>query len=617
MCGVIGIVGLGSPVRLGDDDAVRLRDTMLHRGPDSAGRWRCPWALLGHRRLEVIAPGPEGHQPMCTPDGRFALVYNGELYNDAELRRALEAEGVRFQTRCDTETVLWALARWGEQAVSRFRGMFALGFVDTVENRLILSRDPLGIKPLYAARVVTPDGPQVVFASEPTAILGHPSMAIEPDWAVVSAYLTTIRPLLGRRTMFAGLETLLPGETRVYDASTPDAPRVLDAWEAGERSGLSDPAETVEVIAEAVRSHLRTDVPMCALLSGGLDSAAVVSLAHRDLSERLHTYCAGAKMGGFDDDFTHADAMARGLGTTHAEVTIDQALFGSRWAQLIDQTGVPVSTPNEIAIHAVALALRADGHVVTLSGEGADELFGGYAPPMMQAAAHVAALDGRPDADGGLFHLLSNAWVSPQIKGSVLRDGILARADGDAALAEEYQRTFADLAADAPGDSPLQPHLRFHRRMNLPNLLRRLDSTTMLASVEGRTPFADIRVARFAESLAMAEKFVPGEPARTKIALREAFRDVLPGSVVDRPKASFPLPFQSWMGPLAEGLRTSPFASEIFTRESVDAVSGHPEGLWTLAWPMINIAAWGDRWWGPGTLAEQFGAQAAGAVTTR
>lgn len=604
MCGVFGVIGLGAQVRLGDREVARIRDTIAHRGPDDAGIWRSPTGVLAHRRLGVIEPGPAGRQPMETPDGRFVLVYNGELYNDAEVRSLLASEGVRFRTRCDTETVLWALAAWGERALDRLRGMYALGFLDTAEGRLILARDPLGVKPLYAARITTPDGPQLVFASEPHTVLAHPCMPVEPDWATVSAYLTTIRPTLGRRTMFAGLETLLPGEARVYDTRSPAAPSVLEAWD-GAATTPGDPGQAHVVIADAVRSHLRTDVPMCALLSGGLDSAVVASLARDVVSGPLRTFCAGAKTQGFDDDFAHARFVAERLGAAHTEVEIGPAGFVERWARIIERTGVPVSTPNEIAINAVAEALRADGNVVTLSGEGADELFGGYAPPLMQAAAHVAALDGRPDTDGGLFHLLSNAWVSPQIKSAVLNGDIIGLADADAVLVEEYRTTFDRLASDAPCDSPLQPHLRFHRRVNLPNLLRRLDSTTMLASVEGRTPFADARVARYAESLCMDAKFRAGEPAQTKIALREAFRGLLPERVVDRPKASFPLPFQAWMGPMAERLADSSFARAVFTREAIRAAASDPAGCWTLAWPMVNLAAWGERWWGGGVDADR------------
>ena len=487
--------------------------------------------------------------------------------------------------------------------------MFALGFVDTVTRHVILARDPLGIKPLYAARISTIDGPQVIFASEPIAILTHPAVTPEPDWITVSAYLTTIRPTLGRRTMFVGVETLLPGETRIYDARSAAEPRQIDAWAFGRSEhAAADPRDTAAVIADAVSSHLRTDVPMCALLSGGLDSSVVVSLARDGVAHRLRTYCAGAKADGFDDDFSHAAEMSVFLQTQHAEVPIERGLFVRRWAELVDRTGVPVSTPNEIAIFEVARALRADGHVVTLSGEGADELFGGYAPPMQQAAARVRALGGSGggwDTEGGLFHLLSNAWVAPGSKSALLNDDVLARTDADMTLAEEYQRTFDELDAESPADSRLQAHLRFHRRMNLPNLLRRLDSTTMLASVEGRTPFADIRVARFAEALPMAAKFVDADPPGTKIALRDAFRDRLPGRVVDRPKASFPLPFQQWLGGGGGGerLRGSEFARAVFRAEAIEAVAADPDAAWQTAWPMLNLAMWGERWWGSGTAA--------------
>jgi len=597
MCGIVGVFGLGCGVGLTDRALARMRDTMVHRGPDDSGVWRCPWAALGHRRLSVIAPGPEGHQPMVSADGRYALVYNGELYNDADLRAELAAHW-SFRTACDTETVLAALSVWGADAISRLRGMFALGFVDRDERRVVLSRDPLGIKPLYVARVLGADGAQLVFASEPGAVLAHPDMRTEPDWVTLSAYLTTIRPTLGSRTMFDGLETLEPGETRVYDASGSDSYARFDAWDAI-GGAVSDAEDTRGVIGDSVGAHLRSDVPMCALLSGGLDSAIITRLTSAT-HEHLRTYCAGARADGFDDDFGHAKRLAGVLGVEHTEVEISQDLFVSRWAQMVAATGVPMSTPNEVAIYSVAAALQADGHVVALSGEGADELFGGYAAPMRQAAAHVASLGGTEDADGGLFHLRSNAWMGEDVKMSVMRGSAWDRAGRDDALRSEYQGAFERSGRGAPGDSPLQAHLRFHRSVNLPNLLRRLDTATMLASVEGRTPFADVGVARFAEGLAMADKYVDSDPPGTKLALRRAFGDALPADIVARPKASFPLPFQGWLGAMAPVLKSSEFARAVFNDEAIETVSAAPEALWNLAWPMMNVAMWGERWWGAG-----------------
>jgi asparagine synthase (glutamine-hydrolysing) len=597
MCGIVGVFGLGCRVGLTDVALLRMRDTMTHRGPDDSGIWRCPWAVLGHRRLSVIAPGSDGHQPMVSADGRYALVYNGELYNDDEVRRDLSGRW-NFRTSCDTETVLAALSVWGTAAIPKLRGMFAFGFVDRDLKRVVLSRDPLGVKPLYLAKVWGSEGPQLVFASEPPAVLAHPDMSIEPDWVTVSAYLTTVRPTLGRRTMFAGLETLEPGETRVYHTDRADDFERLDAWDLAEDSE-SEPGETREVIGASVAAHLRTDVPICALLSGGLDSAIIThetGLKH----ERLRTYCAGARTSGFEDDFSHAARLAEVLGVTHTEVVVDSSLFSQRWGEMVLTSGVPMSTPNEVAIYSVAKALRGDGHVVALSGEGADELFGGYGAPMRQASAHVASLEGREDHDGGLFHLRSNAWVGADVKTRVMREGAWERAGRDDALRGAYSVAFETLRSKSPADSPLQAHLRFHRRVNLPNLLRRLDTSTMLASVEGRTPFADIRVARYAEGLAMRDKFVDGDPPGTKLALRRAFAGVLPEAIVARPKASFPLPFEQWMGPMSSVLRTSKFAHGLFNMEAIQTVSAAPDALWNLAWPMINVALWGERWWGAG-----------------
>lgn len=597
MCGIVGVVGLGCAAGVSDRALTRMRDTMVHRGPDDSGVWRCRWAALGHRRLSVVTPGPGGHQPMVSGDGRAAIVYNGELYNDAELREELEPVW-SFRSGCDTETVLAALSVWGADAVARMRGMFAFGFVDRDRERVILSRDALGVKPLYAAEVCSAEGRQLVFASEPGAVLAHPDIRTEPDMATVSAYLTTIRPTLGTRTMFAGLDTLEPGETRVYDAGSGVVER-RSAWDGASQDSYSDAAGTRGVIEDSIVAHLRSDVPICSLLSGGLDSAIVTRAVHASESG-LRTYCAGAVSGRDDDDLGFARRVASRLGVEHTEVHVDAAGFVRDWSAMVSRSGVPLSTPNEVAIFRVATALRRDGHGVAMSGEGADELFGGYAEPMRLAAAHVRGLEGPGDPEGGLFHLRSNAWVGADVKPRVMRDHDGKLAGWDGLLQDAYRSMFTRCAEAAVRDSGLQAHLRFLRRVNLENLLRRLDSATMLASVEGRTPFADVRVARFAEALPMGDKFVDGDPPGTKLALRRSFEGVLPAEVVARAKASFPLPFQGWMGGAASVLRTSKFAHAVFNTEAIQTVSAAPEALWNLAWPMINVAMWGERWWGDG-----------------
>ena len=603
MCGLLGMIST-RPIRLSDPACCRLRDLMTHRGPDGAGLWRGgvhrePGAeiVLGHRRLAVLDPTPAGQQPMTTPDGRFVLVYNGELYNEPELRSRLARDGVPLTTGCDTETVLWWLATRGPGALGDLRGMFALALVDRVEGSVVLARDPLGVKPLYWWQGRDAGADLLLFASEPGPILEHPAVTPEPDMVAVSAYLTTIRSVLGERTMFAGVRALPAGRVMRAEIGTDQIRTTTDDIGIGAVEASGDRAERIARVREIVRgsvdAHLRSDVPTCCLLSGGLDSAIVTRVAS-ETHRGLRTYCAGAK-GERDikgvpqsEDFRFAGEVARGLGTHHTEAVVDEALFLARWREMVGRQGVPLSTPNEVAINEVARRLRADGCVVTLSGEGADELFGGYHQVLAPALAHVASGNAEP----GLFHLAVGSWCRVEAKPGVLRPEAWLEAEGDAWLTDWYREEFASVSR---GDDPMADHLRFQRRVNLIGLLQRLDSATMLESVEGRTPFADIAVAALAESLPMEDRFVA--PERTKIALREAFAADLPASVAARPKASFPLPFQRWLGGTGETIAGSSMVRSLVQTEVLDAVATDPNSHWHLAWPMANLAMWGDRWW--------------------
>lgn len=609
MCGILAIATRsGAPLSLSDAQAEAMRDRLAHRGPDDATLLRLGSTLLAHRRLSVIDPTPAGRQPMCSPDERFALIYNGELYNDADLRDALEHQGVRFRSHCDTETVLHALATWGDRAFGRLRGMYALALLDRQEQTLTLARDPLGVKPLYLWTGRDRGEPLAIAASEIPAILAHPSVTPEPDLQGVSAYLTTIRTVTRERTLFRGVRAIRPGQVITLDLRSPTlAETARDLWE--ELAAPIDPAPPMrELLAKSVALHLRSDVPTCALLSGGLDSSAITALA-RTHADELHTYCAGAPTDTDQiDDLAAARLVAEHLGVSHTEAPITSERFTQRWVDMIERQGVPLSTPNEVAINEVARVLREQGHPVTLSGEGADELLGGYEIPMLQAWEHVNAAPHLP-ADPAHFHILANAWIPPSAKSGVLTEPALRAIEHDHALIQAYTDEFAWVERTRPRDMPreddrrsrLQDHLRFHRRMNLTNLLQRLDSATMLESVEGRTPFADVTVAGACERLPMDRKYTPAvedAPARTKIALREAFGADLPASVVGRPKASFPLPFQGWMGAHVSAIDRSPLARELFTDAARSVVRQQPGQAWHMAWPMLNIALWGERWWG-------------------
>lgn len=599
MCGIVGVVSSGKQVSR--DRFTAMRDALQHRGPDNAGLWEGPGAMLGHRRLAVIDPTPAGHQPMSTPDGRYVLVYNGELYNDDAVRKTLG--DVEFTSSCDTETVLHAAARWGADAGHAMRGMFALALWDTQEKCLLLGRDPLGIKPLYW----TIASGSVVFASEIPAILMHPAVSAQPDWSVVSSYLTTIRATLGERTLYAGIRCVEPGGWVRFDLDG-DGFRVektecgigdhkpgfggIDAVDTGGDVG--------QVVEQSICAHLRSDVPWCCLLSGGLDSTIVSTVASEHAGP-LRTYvsgCPGAGEG-LADDFTFAREAAAAIGSHHHEVPVERAGFIEQWQHMVDRLGVPLCTPNEVAIYEVARALRHEGHVVVLSGEGADELFGGYDLPLRAAAEHIASSPDDTETDAA-FVLGASAWMPVQQKNVFLSPGFWAHAGRDDVLRGEYERVYRGHLESTPFDDPserrMQAMLRVQRSINLVGLLRRLDSSTMLASVEGRTPLADQEVAALAESLFMSSKFVPGDPPKTKIALREAFRGRVPESIASRPKRSFPLPFQHWLGDLADTVRSSAFLAEIYSPAAVEFAYADPVSAWNIAWPMANLALWGRRW---------------------
>jgi asparagine synthase (glutamine-hydrolysing) len=602
VCGILGIASARSH-HLDTPDAllVRLRDLMAHRGPDGSGLWRDASVALAHTRLAVIDPTHHADQPMESADGRWVVVYNGELYNDADLRLQLTRRGAAFRTSCDTETLVEALAAWGDAAIHRLRGMYAFAALDREQHRLILARDPLGIKPLYWWRGSVSGTPLLIFASEPAPILRHPAVTPRPDLVTLSAYLTTIRTTLGERTLFEGLRTLTPGQIITFDLADQRLPtRRADWWdEHAPWVRPHDPDAAVRrAVEDSVRIHLRADVPLCALLSGGLDSTILARLA-LDHTPSLRTFCAGAPDGD-EGDLACARLAAEALGTTHTEVHIDPRLFLDTWDQLIHRNALPLSTPNEVAIRRLAVAIREAGCVVTLSGEGADELFAGYEHAARAAADFEASPPPRDlwSLHAADFQIRSNAWVPAELKPRLLTPVARAVAEGDAALRDHYRDELERLR-ERFGGPGVACHLAFHRRINLAGLLLRLDQAAMLESVEARTPLADRNLCLLAESLAPDDRFRIHEHVfEGKRVLRRAFAHRLPPGVATRPKASFPLPFRQWLPLAVPWLDDNAWARDIFTAEALAAVRADPAHAWHLAWPILNIARWGRRWWG-------------------
>lgn len=561
----------------------RMRDAMEHRGPDGKGLWVGRGAMLGHRRLAVIDPGPTGHQPLVSACGRFILAYNGEVYNDDELRDKLDR---RPASRCDTATLLAWLSEG--RPLDAVRGMYAFALIDTTERTLTLARDPLGIKPMFWT--ATPGG--VAFASEIQALFEHPDVSPRPDPLGVSMYLSSVRTIMGTQTLFEGIVAVEPGQSLVFQLDDATAKPRANTTRIEKHAGEPADDELFDLVQQSIEAHLRTDVELCTLLSGGLDSGIITTLAMRSLGS-IRTYCAGASQG--TGDPSYAQLLADVLGTDHSTAVIDEPQFCSMWIDTVDRTGLPLATPNETAIRLIARTLRADGQIVTLSGEGADEIFAGYDGPL-QAAIN------RAEPSGGLHELQANAWIAADIKPTLLVGDFARQASEPEALVALFEAAFERAIRLCGSDGPTA-HLRFQRIVNLPMLLHRLDSATMLESVEGRTPFADTRVAAAAAAIPLGRLFDPsGEtpPTRTKLAPRSAFNHILPAEILRRPKASFPLPFERWMSSIGELARSSDIGASIIQPALLSAIAENPAAHWHLAWPTFNVVLWAERWWGRG-----------------
>ncbi len=548
MCGIFAILspGDGSP---GLDEATfeSLRDRLRHRGPDDAGVWRDRHAIIGHRRLAIMDPA-RGSEPIVRGDADdpCIVVFNGELLNHRDLRRALATEGERFETTCDAETAAAAVARWGDAAIDRFRGMFAIAWYRPRRRCLHLARDPFGVVPLLYA--TCRDG-RIAVASEmtPLRLLLGTDARIDPT--TLSAYLASIRITVGDRTMLDRVRTVRPGHLVVVDLSETSARIESRRWWSrpevtGELRGSEADEALAAAISESVEAHLQSDVEICTLLSGGLDSAVISTLVH----DRIPTVRAFTAIGGdgdVDHDRAAAALVAETLGVARTEIDPGQDADPlQRWRRMVATLGVPLGTPNEIAIQALAEGVARAGIKVALSGEGADELLGGYQPVLAVAGAIAAT---SPSAEAAAAALVETiAWLPPTRQAALLTPTWAAELSGRTTLLEETAASID--AAGSPADP--RTYLGWLQDVNLAGLLGRLNQAAMLSSVEARPPFADRRLAETVARISTDDLFLldDADPARpgTKIALRRGFARRLPEAIIRRPKASFPTPFARW-----------------------------------------------------------------------
>jgi asparagine synthase (glutamine-hydrolysing) len=558
MCGLTGFIDARPDA---DAGAIlrRMNRALAHRGPDAEGYFEEGPVHLGHRRLSVIDPAAS-LQPMASADGRYTLVYNGELYNFAELRSELEAAGRTFATRGDTEVLLQAIEQWGEGALARLQGMFAFAIWDAREKTLFAARDHLGVKPFHYCW----DGALFAFGSELKAIMEHPAVPRELDLDSLSLYLEC-QYIPGPRTIYRAIRKLEPGhamtlrggELRVWSYWNPDYSRKA-GWDEAES------LERLEAeLRRSVRSMLVADVPVGAFLSGGVDSGMVAAFMAQESATAVETFNLG-----FRDDVTQSEhevaaRVAAHLGTRHHTlmVTPQDVLAGfDDWVRVFDE---PFG--DQAALPTLLLAKFARQRVtVALTGEGADELFAGYAN--YRKRVRDEWITGPLGARGSPL-----AWLAPRLPTLIARDRIVkaigvSKSRRYATIPNVFEHAvqgglYSERFAAARGARIADHAARFFDECNardylerimyvdlrlwLPDdLLVKVDRATMADSLEGRVPYLDHR---FVEFVARLDPGLKQKGRTTKYLLKKLAERYLPHAVVHRAKQGFVMPLSEWL----------------------------------------------------------------------
>ncbi|MDP3163916.1 MAG: asparagine synthase (glutamine-hydrolyzing) [Hydrogenophaga sp.] len=578
MCGIAGILGPGAGEESGRTLVAAMTSKLAHRGPDDSGFSHGPTHAFGHRRLSIIDV-EHGHQPMLSEDGRYVLVYNGELYNFVELRQRLTQGGVRFATFSDTEVLLKVLIAEGEAALPRLNGMFAFSFLDTHTGNWMLARDPFGIKPLYVAT----HGERVAFASEIKALLCDPALRAEADWHGIEQYLT-FQFCLGEQTMFRGVRRLEPGCVMVGNSGSIE--RVTRYWdtdytidESHQEAYFADQLRVL--LNDAVHLQTRSDVPIGAYLSGGLDSSVVATLASQYVGGRMHLFHGRFREGPQYDESQYARMTADAISGSELHITQPTAAdFVADMPRLIYAMDEPVAGPGVFPQYRVS-ALAAQHVKVVLGGQGGDETFGGYARYLvgyLEQALKGAIFETQEEGR----HLVSLASIIPNLPllknyqplmqafwrdglfedmdrryfrmidrshdlASILTGEALERYDGQRVFAE-FQRTFNH--PDTRSFFNKMTH--FDMKSFLPALLQVEDRVSMAVSLESRVPLLDTRIVDLVTSMPPAVKFNGG---KVKHIFKQSVGGVLPAPVLNRKdKMGFPVPFSEWLkgGPVRD-----------------------------------------------------------------
>jgi asparagine synthase (glutamine-hydrolysing) len=553
MCGICGIVQLGGEPRpvVAPETLDWMTDVMVHRGPNDRGTYSAPGIALGVRRLSVIDV-EGGHQPFSNEDGSIWAVQNGELYNHVELRRELRGGGHTFHSRCDTEVLPHLYERDGEAFEARLRGKFGLAVWDSKQRRAVIARDQFGIKPLYYAVV----GDLLVFASELKSLLASGIVPLDLDYSAIDAFLS-LGFVPGPSTPLAAVSKLLPGHRLVAGGGGVRLERYWDYPAPEPRTdgaGVDEVAEELlEQIEESVRLRLMSDVPVGAMLSGGIDSSLIVALMARNMTEPVKTFSVGFAEAGEANELADARLVASMFGTDHHEMELSLSKQAVDLTDLVWQLDEPLADLSPLGF--LLLCELAAKHVtVALSGQGADELLGGYnshrsavvagawqkLPRPLRAVGIAALRRGPPRVrrkiptltapDPVTRMLAMSSRLDPALRGRLVR-GPLAELPGDAAF-----NAIASRLHGVEGDA-LATNLYLDGQLALvDDMLHYFDRASMAHSLEVRVPLCDPKIAAYCATIPSGLKV---RRLETKHVLKVAARGLIPDRVIDKPKVGF------------------------------------------------------------------------------
>ena len=548
MCGFTGFVSRSTPP---DEKALRaMGEAIRHRGPDGEGHYTDETCAIAHRRLSILDL-ERGRQPIVSPDGRFVIAYNGETYNFRELRGELADRGHSFATDCDTEVVLHGYMEWGPEVLKKLRGMFAFVIWDRERRELFGARDPFGIKPFYYAQM----GDLFFFGSECKSFLPHPGFRKELNPNALKLYLTFQYSALNE-SFFKGVYRLLPGHYLIHREGRTELASYHAFSFAPEQMPLEQRAAQIrEVVAESVKAHEISDVEVGSFLSGGIDSSVIAALSRPD-----KTYSVGFENRGFDET-GEAKALCEELGLRNISKTITAEEFFDVLPAVQYYADEPNANLSTVPLYFLSQLAAKDVKVV-LSGEGADELFGGYITyhttkpfrayrktPLALRKAVAKRVSGLPKFHGQGFLTKAAKGVDEYFVGQAF---IFGNDEAERALAPAYRSalTWHDVtepyfeAVEDADDLTKMQYLDLHLWQPL-DILRKADRMTMANSLELRVPYLDREVWAVARAIPSAQK-MRGK-TMTKWPLRLAAVPMLPDDWIHRDKKGFPVPFIAWL----------------------------------------------------------------------